>query len=180
MPSEVFLELSVGGKCLGRVYINLWTNQRWAQQFLTLCMGTLGPSYRGAMSSEVHNQGEPGENMVFPHHVESGRANEQAIFSNVELGEDHPEELVEGHLGAPETQHQLQTYCHSISYNYQTLDNCQTSGFVIYTIGSPREFSFIPFGKVFSGLDVVKAAVRHTPNSITISNCGLVLPNSLI
>ncbi|KAK3886253.1 hypothetical protein Pcinc_009586 [Petrolisthes cinctipes] len=179
MPSEVFLELSVGGKCLGRVYINLWTNKRWAQQFLTLCMGTLGPSYRGAMSSKVRNQGKPGENMVFPHHVESGRANEQAIFSNVKL-EEYQTTVVEGLLGVPDTQYQPQTYRHFIPYNYQTLDNCQTSGFVIYTIGSPRGFPVIPFGKVFSGLDVVKAAVRHTPKSITISNCGLVLPNSLI
>ncbi|KAK4321813.1 hypothetical protein Pmani_007440 [Petrolisthes manimaculis] len=153
MPSEVFLELSVGGRCLGRVYIHLWTEMRRAHQFLTLCMGTLGPSYRGAKSREVRNQGKPGEVMVFPYHVESDREINEAIFSNIERG-DRLETMVEGLIGANIQPLQPSLHQHLVPFNYPQQYNCiyqaqtygdyasysddETYGFMICTIGSPK------------------------------------------
>ncbi|KAK4300796.1 hypothetical protein Pmani_027030 [Petrolisthes manimaculis] len=44
----VFLDLQDGEESLGRVYITLQINLRRAQQFLSLCLGDLGPSYQGS------------------------------------------------------------------------------------------------------------------------------------
>ncbi|KAF2362048.1 RING-type zinc-finger LisH dimerization motif [Trinorchestia longiramus] len=44
---EVFLDFYVDETCLGRVYITLRGDMRRSSQFAHLCIGTLGPSYKG-------------------------------------------------------------------------------------------------------------------------------------
>lgn len=163
MPSEVFLDLNAGGRCLGRVYIRLWIHLRRAQQFMAICLGTLGASYRGAVSSEVQNKGRLGEAVYFPNHRASGAVNTGPLFASMDQVTPCPvKRLAEGLVG-------------QIEHN-----NYNNSGFKIYTVGSPGTNVAYCFGEVSSGLELVKAATSHPPSTITISNCGLVLRDSLL
>ncbi|XP_063852671.1 tripartite motif-containing protein 59-like [Scylla paramamosain] len=57
----VFLDLRAGDRPLGRVYIELWGHMKRAQQFMALCLGTYGPSYRDTRFDGVSSRGEAGE-----------------------------------------------------------------------------------------------------------------------
>lgn len=155
MPSEVFLELSSGDRCLGRVYINLSIHLRLAQQFLALCLGTQGVSYRGTKANEIRNKGYQGETMLFPC--------QHKLFTN--LGRGDKRTLDEGLIAQYASGH---------------YDRYDRSGFEICTFSSPTTEFNNCFGKISSGLEVVKAAVNCPPNTVTISDCGLVFPKSII
>ncbi|XP_050723797.1 tripartite motif-containing protein 5-like isoform X1 [Eriocheir sinensis] len=156
MPSKVFLELSVGGRCLGRVFISLWCHMRRAQQFLALCMGTMGPTLLDATASEkVRNT------LVWRYVVDGdNKARTQALLTNLEWGGQYVKPDTEG-------------YVSGIDFG-----NTQNSvSFGICTQSSPGVNLHAPFGRVVSGLEVVKAAFQHNPiTKVTITNSGLVLP----
>lgn len=159
VPSEVFLELAVGGSCLGRVYISLWTGLRRAQQFFALCMGTMGASYLGSTFSHVAYQGKAKETLCCKEYItESGETGTKELMVDLEWGDEHSCEPRPGLL-IP-----LSKYV-------------DQHGFGICTKGKPGGSFDCPFGEVVAGMEVVMAAVRHHPvTEVTITHCGLVLP----
>lgn len=153
VPSEVFLELSAGGRCLGRVYINLWCHMRQAQQFLTLCMGTLGPSLLGTKASEkVRNV------IVFRSAVDrNNQSAPQALLMGLEWGGQHSKTESEGLITGMAGNNGI--------------------AFGICTQGQTNAAMNAPFGNVVTGLEAAKEAFQHNPvTEVTITDCGIVLP----
>ncbi|MPC08156.1 E3 ubiquitin-protein ligase TRIM17-like [Portunus trituberculatus] len=159
MPSEVFLELGVGGICLGRVYISLWSHLRRAQQFLALCMGTMGPSYVGSCFSHVAYKGRPKETLCCREYwTESDGRGMKELLADLEWDDQYSKEPRQGLL---------------IPLS-KLIDQ---HGFGICTRGQTGATFPCPFGEVVSGMNVVSAAVNHHPvKEVIITHCGLVLP----
>ncbi|KAG0717609.1 E3 ubiquitin-protein ligase TRIM32 [Chionoecetes opilio] len=160
MPSEVFLELGVGAICLGRIYIRLQCHLRRAQQFLALCMGTMGPSYVGSCFSHVAYPDRPKETLCCKEYwtVRDGPGSRE-LLTDLEWGDEHTEEPCTGLL-IPLSRFVDQ------------------HGFGICTRGKLGATFHCPFGKVVDGMEVVRAAVEHNPvTEVTITHCGLVLPD---
>lgn len=159
VPSEVFLELGVGGICLGRVYISLWCHLRRAQQFLALCMGTMGPSYVGSCFSHVAYKGKPKETLCCREYwTESDGPGMKELLADLEWGDQYTKEPSNGLL-------------------IPLSKFIDQHGFGICTRGQTGATFQCPFGEVMSGMEVVLAAVKHHPvTEVTITHCGLVLP----
>ncbi|XP_063876630.1 uncharacterized protein LOC135109276 [Scylla paramamosain] len=153
VPHEVFLELGVGDRRLGRVYIRLWCHLRRAQQFLALCMGTMGPSLLRAKASEkVRNI------IVFRSAVDrNNQAVSHALLTGLEWGGQHSKADAEGLVTG------------------MTSNNDMAFG--ICTQGHTGTAMHAVFGEVVAGLEVTKEAFHYNPvNEVTITSCGLVLP----
>lgn len=158
LPSEVFLELSAGNRCLGRVYIQLWCHLRRAQHFQALCLGSLGPSYVGA-SFVVSSQNQERETLdVQKYMLPDGNTSNKVLMTDLEWG---------GRFAGPANEG-------TIMGSYYGVD---THGFGICTRSHLGGTFQCPFGEVSSGMEVVRAAIRHEPVSeVTITDCGLVIP----
>ncbi|XP_042231986.1 uncharacterized protein LOC121872923 [Homarus americanus] len=159
LPTEVFLELSVGKQSLGRVYIELWTHLRRAQQFLALCLGSLGSSYVGAsFVVTAHNQ-ERETLDVRRYVLPDGSTSNRILMSDLEWG---------GRFSGPAKKR-------TVMGSFYGTD---THGFGICTRGQPLGTFQCPFGRVSSGMGVVEVAVRHNPiTEVTITDCGIVIPD---
>lgn len=172
MPREVFLELSVGDRCLGCVYIRLWCHLRRAQQFLALCMGTLGPSLLKAKASDkVRNM------IVFRSAVDKNNQSvSHALLTGLEWGSKHSKSEAEGLVTG------LTSYDNKV-YDYNKRCNFYPNAdlaFGICTQGQTDTVLNAVFGKVVEGLEVVKEAFQHNPVSeVTITSCGMVMPGLL-
>nr|XP_045614344.1 uncharacterized protein LOC123768093 [Procambarus clarkii]XP_045614345.1 uncharacterized protein LOC123768093 [Procambarus clarkii]XP_045614346.1 uncharacterized protein LOC123768093 [Procambarus clarkii] len=160
MPSEVFLELSAGGRCLGRVYIQLKSHLRRAQQFLALCLGTLGPSFVGSSIGSAGNMDQVNEYIAVDYYIDqNGERRQHNLLTDVNTDDQHQGPATEGTLAALNVRSNL-------------------FGFVIYTRGQPGGYPQCPYGQVSSGLEVVQTAIRHDPvTEVTITDCGLVIPD---
>lgn len=153
MPSEVFPELGVGGRYLGRVYISLWCHMRWVQLFLTLCLGTLGPSLLGAEACESLRNILMFDSVVF----RSNEIIEDNLLMGLGWGSQHSTEESEGLVCGKDGSD-------GIAFGINTQDQANAT----------LEASF---GKVIAGLEVVKEAFQHNPIfDVIITHCGIVLP----
>ncbi|XP_045115864.1 uncharacterized protein LOC123507222 [Portunus trituberculatus] len=152
MPHEVFLELGVGDKCLGRIYIRLWCHLCRAQQLLALCMGTMGPSLLKAKASD-----KMGNLIVFRSAVDrDNKSVSHALLTGLEWGGQHSKPETEG----------LVTGIVSNNLAFGICIQRQTGTSVNAA-----------FGVVVAGHEVTKAAFQHNPVSeVTITSCGLVMP----
>nr|XP_045614357.1 tripartite motif-containing protein 65-like isoform X2 [Procambarus clarkii] len=159
MPSEVFLELGVDGRCLGRVHILVQTHLRRAQQFMLLCLGILGPSYVGA-SFVITAPNQERETLDSRRYVlPDGSTSNRILMADLEWGGKFAGPAKEG----------------VVMGSYYGTD---THGFGICTRGQLGGVFQCPFGEVLSGMEVIRAAVRHDPvTDVTITDCGLVVPD---
>ncbi|XP_050723807.1 E3 ubiquitin-protein ligase TRIM63-like isoform X5 [Eriocheir sinensis] len=166
MPSEVFLELSVDGRCLGRVFISLWCHMWRAQQFLALCMGTMGPTLLDTTASE-----KVGNVLAWRHAVDGdNKARTEALLTNLEWGGQWAKPETEGLVAGVESYNSFNMYGQRIS-------TINSVAFGISTESTAGIILQAPFGRVVRGLEVVKAAFQHNPITlVTITNSGLVLP----
>ncbi|XP_042231984.1 tripartite motif-containing protein 6-like isoform X2 [Homarus americanus] len=160
MPSEVFLELSVGSRCLGRVYIKLWSHLRRAQQFLALCLGSMGPSHIGASFKKISDKNKERETIwCTEYYSRSGEMGYRALMLDMEWEGEYSKIPEEGLV---------------VGYSNDINDY----GFGICTKGKPGANFSGPFGEVSLGMEVVHAAVRYEPvTEVTITDCGLVIPD---
>ncbi|XP_071516705.1 uncharacterized protein [Panulirus ornatus] len=160
LPSEVFLELGVGGRCLGRVYICLWTNLRSAQHFLALCLGVLGPSHVGAYFRSISDKDKERETIwCTEYRLKNGDKCDKALMTDLEWGGEHSRVPREG---------LVVLYTNDV-HNY---------GFGICTTGKEDASFSGPFGEVLSGMDVVRRAVNHDPvTHVNITDCGVIIPD---
>ncbi|XP_071516758.1 uncharacterized protein [Panulirus ornatus] len=158
LPTEVFLQVSIRNRCLGRVYIRLWCHLRRAQHFQAICNGTLGPTYVGA-SFTISSHGQEREALDIPKYVlPNGDKSSKVLMTELEWG---------GRFTGPANEGVVMGSCHGED----------THGCGICTRGQPGGTFKCPFGEVLSGMDIVKAAINHEPISeVTISDCGLVIP----
>lgn len=159
---EVFLQLEVAGVVLGRVHIRLWGHLRRAHHFLALCLGTFGPSYKGAKFRTVERRGEPGESLRggdYPATDGSGTMC-RGVMAELEWGGQHAGPVRKGVVGGGGGG------CHE-----------SDALFNICLRDKPHGKMSCPFGEVVSGLSVVSYAAYHHPlTEVTISAAGLVLP----
>ncbi|XP_069177532.1 peptidyl-prolyl cis-trans isomerase G-like [Procambarus clarkii] len=164
-----FLDLGWAGSTRGRVTIRLTPDTPLARQFVLLCTGQRGHTYRNTKLLQVWNKGQPGEWVA---------------------GGDY--ESNDGKGGAsllPDLQGQYRE-----SGRAGAVVSRAGTVWSLWGPGSPSSAQFAittrdrqgghhwscVFGDVVSGLDVVRAAVNHSNiREVTVVDCGVVLPLSL-
>lgn len=155
----VFLDVGTELRVLGRVYISLWGHLRRAMNFLHLCLGDRGPSFRDSMFLEVTNADFPGERIRGgDYECNNGRGGE-ALLDDLETEEGYSTPMEAGMVTAA-------------GPNRKEVD----SQFFICTEDDfDRRFA-CPFGRVVSGLPVMKEAVWLVmTKEIYIRDCGVVV-----
>lgn len=159
---EVFLELSVGTQLLGIVYIKLWGHLRRAQNFMLLCMGTLGPSFVGSHLLPVTNRGTANESVrAGMYRDTTGNMTAMPLLTELEWGGQYQSPVSQGMLVA--------------SSGGKAEVDCLYS--IITGDGENGNFTSCKFGWVSSGLEYLKEAILCGPmEEVWVSQCGLVLP----
>ncbi|XP_045126722.1 uncharacterized protein LOC123513554 [Portunus trituberculatus] len=159
---EVFLELSVGTEPLGIVYIKLWGHLRRAQNFMFLCLGTLGPSFVGSHLLPVTMPGSPSEAVGAGMYRDAkGKMTAMPLLTGLEWG---------GEYQVPETRGLLV----ASSGGRPEMDSLYS---IITGSGSQGVVCPCKFGWVSSGLEYLREAARYDPvEQVRVSQCGLVLP----
>ncbi|XP_069189657.1 uncharacterized protein [Procambarus clarkii] len=155
----VFLDLGWAGSTRGRVTIRLTPDTPLARQFVLLCTGQRGHTYRNTKLLRVVDKGQPGERV---------------------RGGDY--ESNDGKGGAPMLPDLQGRYRRSGQAGAVRalggLEGPRCAQFVITTRDLPDgvQWSNV-FGDVVSGLDVVRAAVNHSDiTEVIVVDCGVVLP----
>nr|XP_045586685.1 peptidyl-prolyl cis-trans isomerase-like [Procambarus clarkii] len=154
-----FLDLGWVGSTRGRVTIRLTPDTPLARQFVLLCTGQRGHTYRNTKLFQVGYKGQPGE------HV---------------MGGDY--ESNDGEGGAsllPDLQGQYRWSGRAGAvWSWYRPGGPKSAQFTIATRDRQDggQWSYV-FGDVVSGLDVVRAAVNHSDiTEVTVVDCGVVLP----
>nr|XP_045589066.1 uncharacterized protein LOC123751008 [Procambarus clarkii] len=154
-----FLDLGWAGSTRGRVTIRLTPDTPLARQFVLLCTGQRGHTYRNTKLLWVEDKGQPGECVV---------------------GGDY--ESNDGKGGAPLLPHLQGPYRESVRAGaVLCCDDPRGPRCAQFTITTRDEQGGHQwpdvFGDVVSGLDVVRAAVNHSNiTEVTVVDCGVVLP----
>ncbi|XP_069181128.1 peptidyl-prolyl cis-trans isomerase 3-like [Procambarus clarkii] len=154
-----FLDLGWAGSTRGRVTIRLTRDTPLARQFVLLCTGQRGHTYRNTKLLEVWYKGEQRECVV---------------------GGDY--ESNDGKGGAPllpdlQGQYRRSGRAGTVRARYETW-RPRSAQFAILTMDRQDGYQWPDvFGDVVSGLDVVRAAVNHSDiTEVTVVDCGVVLP----
>lgn len=156
---KVFLDLAVRGRRLGRVLICLWGHLERSQHFLSLCLGTLGPSYQGTTFTSIQFKGKPGESLLGGSSLTDSETSSPAIREDLEWNDDYTGDMKEGVIAG-----------------WPSVMGFQGSSFVICVSDNPDMQLLCPFGEVESGLDVVQEAIQHDPvTDVTIQEVGAVI-----
>ncbi|XP_050693892.1 uncharacterized protein LOC126984308 isoform X5 [Eriocheir sinensis] len=154
-PCTVFLDLSWPGRAPRRVHIRLSPDTQRGRQFLMLCTGQRGPSYRGTRLYDVWWKGEPGE-YVFGGDYESNDGEGECVLLPG---------LEEGVKGRP----------------WRAGDVWGRGRQGMFTITTRDEEDDVwpcccVFGEVLEGLHVVAEAAQHSDiKEMTVVDCGVVL-----
>ncbi|CAL4178230.1 unnamed protein product, partial [Meganyctiphanes norvegica] len=136
---------------LGTFCISLKKKSRYAHQFLALCFGTFGPSYKNSRAWGIVDKGLPGESIIFDGYLTEFGRSQKALMSVHE--DERSAALYEGMV-------------------FKQGD----AGFLICTKYYPDEYFLNPIGIVVSGLDILCKATCHEPiNDIVISDIGLIV-----
>ncbi|XP_069180710.1 peptidyl-prolyl cis-trans isomerase-like [Procambarus clarkii] len=155
-----FLELGWAGSTRGRVTIRLTPDTPLARQFVLLCTGQRGHTFRNTKLLRVLDKGRPGE------WVEGG---------------DY--ESNDGKGGAPllpdlQGQYRRSGQAGAVGSWWRRPGDPTSAQFFIITRDHQAGGQWpCVFGDVVSGLDVVRAAVNHSDiTEVTVVDCGVVLP----
>ncbi|XP_069193150.1 peptidyl-prolyl cis-trans isomerase-like [Procambarus clarkii] len=154
-----FLDLGWAGSTRGRVTIRLTPDTPLARQFVLLCTGQRGHTYRNTKLLWVECKGEPGECVA---------------------GGDY--ESNDGKGGAPllpdlQGQYRESGRAGAVWALWGPGGPwCAQFGIVTRDLPDGVQWPDV-FGDVVSGLDVVRAAVNHSDiTEVTVVDCGVVLP----
>ncbi|XP_069163397.1 peptidyl-prolyl cis-trans isomerase-like [Procambarus clarkii] len=154
-----FLDLGWAGSTRGRVTIQLTPDTPLARQFVLLCTGQRGHTYRNTKLLQVWDKGEPGECV---------------------RGGDY--ESNDGRGGAPllpdlQGQYRGSGQAGAVGAWYEPGDPTSAQFIIITRDNQDGDQWSDVFGDVVSGLDVVRAAVNHSDiTEVTVVDCGVVLP----
>ncbi|KAG0721312.1 E3 ubiquitin-protein ligase TRIM17 [Chionoecetes opilio] len=162
---EVFLEVAAGERRLGTITIRLWGHLRRAHNFLALCMGTHGPSYRGAKFEEVFSRGLKGECLhAGPYPTPTGDLTARRVMDALEW---------DGEFKVPQRKGMVV----GAGSGLADRDSC----FDICTIENPTRHFACPFGEVVDGWDAVAAILNHRPiRGVTMVDVGVVVPGGVL
>ncbi|MPC62049.1 Peptidyl-prolyl cis-trans isomerase B1 [Portunus trituberculatus] len=155
---EVFLDLHDGNEALGRVYITLQSHLHRAQQFLALCVGEKGPSYRNSLFHSVLRRSGTGEGLLGGDYEGKAGKGGAAIFGGVQGEEEVAKRCERGMV---------------VRGNHRAEMAAQ---FCIMVRDGPRNKSVFPFGRVSKGISVVEEACRRPAMTVGVAECGWVLP----
>ncbi|XP_050708897.1 uncharacterized protein LOC126993781 isoform X3 [Eriocheir sinensis] len=152
-PCTVFLDLSWPGRAPRRVHIRLSTDTPRGRQFLVLCTGQPGPSYRGTSLFGVGCKGRPGERVWGGDYESNGGKRKCVLLPGLEEGKEE----------RPWRAGDVWGYGRQGVFGINTRD-CQ--GVCPYCV----------FGEVVEGLHVVAEAAQHRDiKEVTVVDCGVVL-----
>ncbi|XP_037776336.1 E3 ubiquitin-protein ligase TRIM7-like [Penaeus monodon] len=156
-PLVVFLTLGWHGKTQGDLIIMLEDGSIRSIQFLKLCIRDSEHSYRGTSFLTIGNFGNPGEMVRGGDYDKNDGTGGQSILPNIPRIESNPQPVTEGLLsGMPNKGNGAQ--------------------FNIYTRTLPGSFDYWSFGRVTTGIEVLKKAVLLSNiQDVKIENCGAVL-----
>ncbi|CAL4110962.1 unnamed protein product, partial [Meganyctiphanes norvegica] len=148
---EVFLDLNGPG----RIYIRVDGYSTQGQQFLGLCMGIFGYTYKDVVSNNIINKGMPGERIGFPGYksIKDDSQKNTGIVSGLE--ENRMQNIRGG-----------------------TVAKITPSGgdFVIFTQGNPESKTSVYIGEVVQGLDTLNTYIKTSnPANLNITNVGIHL-----
>ncbi|XP_069170684.1 uncharacterized protein [Procambarus clarkii] len=154
-----FLQLAWGSTITSRIYIRLRSQTQRSHNFLLLCTGERGFTYRGSHFLQAHWLGRCGE------YVECG---------------DY--ELDNGSGGAPlvdalEYDGELKQPIECGVVSARSRATKTASMFKIYTRDSPGYFDKGVFGMVETGMDVMREALTQKDiMNVEVWDCGVVIP----
>ncbi|XP_050703626.1 uncharacterized protein LOC126989093 [Eriocheir sinensis] len=152
-PCTVFLDLSWPGRAPRRVHIRLSPDTQRGRQFLMLCTGQRGPSYRGTRLYAVVWKGEPGECVYGGDYESNDGKGECVLLPGLEEGGERRPWRAGDVLG----------------WGRQGV-------FVITTRDRQGVWRCCFFGEVVEGLHVVAEAAQHSDiKEVTVVDCGVVL-----
>ncbi|XP_069181883.1 uncharacterized protein [Procambarus clarkii] len=151
-----FLDLGWAGSTRGRVTIRLTPDTPLARQFVLLCTGQRGHTYRNTKLLQVWDKGQPGECVGGGDYESNDGKGGAPLLPDLQ--------------GQYRTSGRAGTVCAS--------DGPRSAKFVITTRDLQDGHHWLyAFGNVVSGLDVVRAAVNHSNiKEVTVVDCGVVLP----
>ncbi|XP_069180688.1 peptidyl-prolyl cis-trans isomerase-like [Procambarus clarkii] len=155
-----FLDLGWAGSTRGRVTIRLTPDTPLARQFVLLCTGQRGHTFRNTKLLEVLDKGQPGERVVGGDYESNDGKGGASLLPDLQ-----GQYRQSGQAGA--------VWC-----GYWWLGGPTSAQFAIATRDRQdgHQWSCV-FGDVVSGLDVVRAAVNHSDiTEVTVVDCGVVLP----
>ncbi|XP_050708778.1 uncharacterized protein LOC126993659 [Eriocheir sinensis] len=160
-PCTVFLDLSWPGSTTRRVKIHLSPDTPRGRQFLLLCTGQRGPSYRNTSLLGVVKKGQLGE-FVWAGDYESNDGEGDSIL------------LPDLNKGKYRRSGRLGDVC-GLLWNDHTQGVRGLFGiFTKYCLESQN--SSLVFGEVVEGLPVVVEAAQHSNiREVTVVDCGVVL-----
>ncbi|KAK8392046.1 hypothetical protein O3P69_017573 [Scylla paramamosain] len=158
--SLVFLTLAWAGAEGGTVYIRLTPDTELARQFLLLCSGETGPSYRHSRLLGVWNKGTEFEMVGGGDYDRNDGHGGAPIVENLRPRREYQRPALAGTVRAMHGPVSSKSAQFSIS-----TQDCAS-----------REWHWA-FGRVEKGLDVVRAAANHTAiKEVTVVDCGVVVP----
>lgn len=150
-----FLDLAWPGSPPQRILIQLSPDTPRALQFMLLCTGRNGPSYAYTQLLEVYRECEPGERVSGGNYDGEGGA---AIIRGLPWGGVYSRPASAG-----------------IVFGWE--DDSIGGRFGILTRGNIGLYNGV-FGKVVSGLDVLRSAVDLADiTRVTVVDCGVVVPS---
>ncbi|XP_066961051.1 uncharacterized protein [Macrobrachium rosenbergii] len=173
-PVTAFLDLSWEERLQGRVYIELASDTALGQHFKLLCTGELGPSYASSRFLQVVDKGDPVYESVIggDYEFNNGRGG-RPLWNGIDMQEE-----IYAHKGAEGI----------VWAAFEVSDGPKSAQFGITTgsaidpercrlLGEDVKRYKAVFGEVKSGLHVVREAAELPDiKSVTISDCGVVLP----
>ncbi|XP_069180709.1 peptidyl-prolyl cis-trans isomerase-like [Procambarus clarkii] len=156
-----FLDLGWAGSTRGRVTIRLTPDTPLARQFVLLCTGQRGHTYRNTKLLGVVYKGHPGEHVVGGDYESNDGKGGAPLLPDLQ-----GQYRQSGQAGA------VRSGCWPLG------EGLRSAQFVIITrdLQAGQQWPGV-FGDVVSGLDVVRAAVNHSDiTEVTVVDCGVVLP----
>ncbi|XP_069181133.1 tripartite motif-containing protein 59-like [Procambarus clarkii] len=154
-----FLDLGWAGSTRRRVTIRLTPDTPLARQFVLLCTGQWGPTYRNTKLLWVSAKGQPGECVTGGDYESNDGTGGWSLLLNLR--------------GQYRRSGQAGTV-----WAWGGPGSPWSAKFVITTRDRQGGIQWPDvFGDVVSGLDVVRAAVNHSDiREVTVVDCGVVLP----
>ncbi|XP_069180701.1 uncharacterized protein [Procambarus clarkii] len=161
-----FLDLGWAGSTRGRVTIRLTPDTPLARQFVLLCTGQRGHTFRNTKLLWVGDKGQPGECVVGGDYESNDGQGGAPLLPDLQ-----GQYRQSGQAGAVWSGSVVASWCRapggptSAKFNITTRDR-----------QDGHQWPYV-FGDVVSGLDVVRAAVNHSDiTEVTVVDCGVVLP----
>lgn len=163
---RTFLEIGVDETIKGRVVIKLTADGYYSNNFLHLCVGSMGPSYTNSKILEIKKRGMRGERARMGNYEKDATVGGKAVVKGVNWSQEMEKEMYK------------RTSCAAgLVKGLNGPDEESVSQFFIITKGDPSSAPYPCFGMVESGLDILRKAISQHPDvtRVTVVNSGVIL-----